>query len=101
MSWASTQINQLKAGQTVSFRPQGNSMEGRISSGQLCTLEPVTDEMELKIGDAVLCEVSGWQYLHLIKVIKGNQYTIANNKGDVDGTIARNAIFGRCIKVEN
>ncbi|MFS1429971.1 S24 family peptidase [Vibrio splendidus] len=101
MGWASNYIKQLKDGETISFRPRGNSMEGKISSGQLCTVEPVTDTSELKKGDIVLCYVGGNQYLHLIKSISGNQYKIANNKGRINGTITRKNIFGLCIKVES
>jgi hypothetical protein len=41
MGWATQYIAQLQEGETVQFRPRGNSMEGKISSGQLCTVEPV------------------------------------------------------------
>ena len=54
MGWASHHIEQLRAGQTVSFRPRGNSMTGRIESGQLCTVAPV-DPVTLEVGDVVLC----------------------------------------------
>ena len=43
MGWATAYIAKLKAGETVSFRPRGHSMSGKIESGQLCTVEPVTD----------------------------------------------------------
>ena len=41
MGWASAHIARLQGGETVQFRPRGNSMKGRIASGQLCTVEPV------------------------------------------------------------
>ncbi len=44
MGWATNYINELKGGKTISFRPRGNSMVGRISSGQLCTVVPVTEK---------------------------------------------------------
>lgn len=100
MGWATNYIKQLQDGQTISFRPRGNSMEGKISSGQLCTVEPVTDKTVLKKGDIVLCYVGGCQYLHLIKAISGNSYKIANNKGRINGTITRKNIFGICTKVQ-
>ncbi|EGR3310121.1 hypothetical protein AKG60_18090 [Vibrio parahaemolyticus] len=99
MGWATNYINELKGGKTISFRPRGNSMVGRISSGQLCTVVPVTEKTELRKGDIVLCYVGGSQYLHLIKSIKGNQYRISNNKGHVNGTTTRKNIFGLCVKV--
>jgi len=101
MGWASNYIEQLKEKQTIQFRPRGNSMTGKINSGQLCTIEPVLDTTLLKKGDIVLCNVNGNQYLHLIKSVKSTQYKIGNNKGNINGTINRTNIFGRCIKIEN
>jgi hypothetical protein len=43
MAWATPYISKLKLGETVSFRPRGNSMQGKIESGQLCTVEPIND----------------------------------------------------------
>ena len=97
MSWATRYIEQLKNGETIQFRPRGNSMVGKVNSGDLCTLVPVTD---LEVGDIVLCKVNGNQYLHLIKAIKGNQFQIGNNRGGINGWITKNSIYGKCIKVE-
>lgn len=94
MGWASGHIERLKSGETVSFRPRGQSMKGKISSGQLCTVAPVTQDTELSKGDIVLCKVRSAEYLHLIKAIRGDQYQIGNNVGGVNGWISRNAIFG-------
>lgn len=99
MGWATQHIAKLKAGETVQFRPRGNSMSGKIGSGQLCTVVPL-DDGSLRIGDIVLCKVSGSQYLHLIKAIKGERYQIGNNRGDINGWIGRSNIFGRCVSVE-
>lgn len=60
MGWANLWIDKLKKGETVKFRPKGNSMQGRVESGQLCTVEPIE---EIKVGDVVLCKVNGRQYL--------------------------------------
>lgn len=98
MSWATSYITKLQAGETVSFRPRGNSMIGRIESGQLCTVEPL--DGELKTGDIVLCKVAGKQYLHLIKATQGGRFQIGNNKGHINGWIGRNCIFGKLIKIE-
>ena len=99
MGWATQYIEKLKNDQTVSFRPRGNSMKGRIDSGQLCTVEPV-GEIALKKGDIVLCKVNGREYLHLIKAIQGNRYQIGNNRGRINGWITANSIFGILTKVE-
>jgi hypothetical protein len=99
MGWAAHYITQLKAGETVQFRPRGDSMRGKINSGQLCTVEPI-DATTLQVGDIVLCKVRGVEYLHLIKAIKGNQFQIGNNRGGINGWISANAVFGKCTKIE-
>jgi hypothetical protein len=99
MGWATAYIAQLKAGETVQFRPRGNSMQGKIESGQLCTVEPVEDTA-LAVGDIVLCKVNGREYLHLIKAIQGPRFQIGNNRGRINGWVGPNAIFGRCTQVE-
>ena len=99
MGWATTYIDQLKKGETVQFRPRGNSMVGKISSGQLCTVTPVKIE-DMSVGDIVLCKVNGFQYLHLIKAIQGARFQIGNNRGHINGWIGENGIYGKCIRVE-
>ena len=99
MGWATHHIAKLKEGETISFRPRGHSMKGKIESGQLCTVVPV-EARELKVGDIVLCKVKGAEYLHLIKAIQGQRFQIGNNRGGINGWISPNAIFGKCIKIE-
>ena len=99
MGWASGYIEKLRMGETVSFRPRGNSMSGKIESGQLCTVMPV-DTSTLKVGDIVLCKVSGSEYLHLIKAIQGPRFQIGNNRGRINGWISAGGIFGKCVRVE-
>ena len=101
MGWAASHIVKLKAGQTVSFRPRGDSMTGKIASGQLCTVEPVKDPKTLQVGDIVLCKVNGSEYLHLIKAIRGKQFQIGNNRGFINGWVTANTIYGLCTKVED
>lgn len=101
MGWATIYIAQLKEGKTISFRPKGNSMTGRVNNGQLCTVEPVIDKATLKKGDVVLCKVGSNQYLHLVSAISGSRFQISNNKGYVNGWIGENGVYGKLIKVEN
>lgn len=101
MGWATIHIGNLQAGQTVKFRPKGNSMTGRVNSGQLCTVEPVVDHKALEKGDVVLCKVGGNQYLHLVSAISGDRFQISNNKGHVNGWVNKNCVYGKLIKVEN
>jgi phage repressor protein C with HTH and peptisase S24 domain len=99
MGWATPYIDRLKKGETVQFRPRGNSMSGRIESGQLCTVAPVNSD-ELQVGDIVLCKVNGNQYIHLIKVKQGNRFQIGNNRGRINGWVGANGIYGKRIRVE-
>lgn len=98
MSWANSYILSLKEGKTITFRPKGNSMSGKIESGDLVTVQPIKLE-EIKIGDIVLCKVKGKQYLHLVKAISNNSCLIGNNKGKVNGWTKQ--IYGKVIKVES
>jgi hypothetical protein len=99
MGWASGYIERLRKGETVSFRPRGNSMSGKIESGQLCTVAPV-DPAALLVGDIVLCKVNGRQYLHLIRAVQGQRFQIGNNRGRINGWVSGNAIFGHLITIE-
>jgi hypothetical protein len=99
MGWASLYIDKLRAGESVSFRPRGNSMTGKIESGQLCWVAPV-DPTSLNVDDIVLCKVRGCEYLHLVKAIQGPRFQIGNNRGRINGWVTASAIFGRCIRIE-
>jgi hypothetical protein len=99
LGWAAHYIEKLQDGETVSFRPRGSSMKGKIESGQLCTVVPV-DCSTLSVGDIVLCKVRGNEYLHLVKAISGPRFQIGNNRGLLNGWIGANGIFGKCIRVE-
>lgn len=101
MGWATSYIAQLKEGKTVSFRPRGNSMTGKIESRQLCTVAPVGGVQTLTKGDIVLCKVNGNEYLHLIKAVQGERYQIGNNRGRINGWMGINSIFGKLEKVED
>jgi hypothetical protein len=99
MGWASEYIARLQRGETVQFRPRGNSMSGKIDSGQLCTVVAV-DPANLEVGDIVLCKVNGKQYLHLVKAIQGSRFQIGNNRGRINGWISRNGVYGKCIRIQ-
>lgn len=110
MGWADNYIKQLQAGETISFRPRGNSMAPRIRSGQLVTVQPVIPGKPLTYiyeGDIVLCQVKGSQYLHLVTARQfGNkdkreyQYQISNNLGRINGWIGRDKIYGKVISID-
>lgn len=98
MGWATHHIAKLREGETVSFRPRGASMKGRIESGQLCVVEQV-DPATLQVDDIVLCKVKGSEFLHIVKAIQGGQFQIGNNRGFINGWIGANCIFGKCTSV--
>ncbi len=100
MGWATNHIARLQQGETLSFRPRGHSMSGKIESGQLCTVAPL-GAVALAVGDIVLCRVRGAEYLHLIKAIDGKRYQIGNNRGRVNGWIGKTSIFGRLVSIED
>lgn len=100
MGWATAHIERLQDGETVTFRPRGHSMRGKIDDGQLCTVEPV-DVATLQVGDIVLCKVGGYQYIHLIKAIQGDRFQIGNNRGRINGWIGANGIYGKCVSTKD
>jgi SOS-response transcriptional repressor LexA len=100
VGWALTYIEKLRKGETVSFRPRGNSMAAKIESGQFCTVEPV-ESQALEVGDIVLCKVNGREYLHLIKAFQGHRFQIGNNRGRINGWVSASEIIGRCVRVED
>jgi hypothetical protein len=100
MGWADEPVRRLAAGETVSFRPVGRSMEPRIRSGQCCTVEPIPVSDEIPVGTIVLCTVKGSQYLHLVKDYGPMGYLIGNNHGRINGRITRAHIHGRLVRVE-
>lgn len=99
MGWATSYIAQLLSGETVKFRPRGNSMSGKVNSGQMVTVCPITEDLPVK-GDIVLCKINGAQYLHLVTAVSAGRYQISNNFGRVNGWTARANVYGKCIKVE-
>lgn len=94
MEWA-LHVERLSKGETVSFRPKGNSMTGRIESGQLVTVSPCTSP---KVDDIVLCKVNGNFYVHLVKQVGDRGFLIGNNKGKINGWTKQ--VFGKVIQVE-
>jgi hypothetical protein len=101
MGWASLHIEKLRRGETVSFRPVGNSMTPRIRSRQLVTVAPV-ETADVALGDVVLCNVNGNQMLHLVTAIDvtRERFQISNNHGHVNGWTAARQIHGKVIALD-
>lgn len=92
-------IDRLRRGETVQFRPHGNSMTPRIESGSLVTVAPVQDGSVEK-GDVVLCKVRGRIFLHLVAAKRGDQFQISNNHGHVNGWTSAACVYGKLVRVE-
>lgn len=103
MNWELHKKN-LAAGETVQFRPKGNSMSPKVNSGDLVTIVPISKNPP-KEGDIVFCKVFKNHYIHLINRViprsgQGFVYEISNNKGKINGVIGLNSIFGKVTNVE-
>ena len=88
MGWATRYIEKLRAGESVSFRPRGQSMTGRIESGQLCTVVPV-DPDTLCVGDIVLCKVAGNEYFISSKRLAADASRLETIAGSSMGGLGR------------
>lgn len=92
--WATTYIERLKAGETVTFRPRGNSMTPHIASGQQVTVRPLR-EGEPRKGDIVLVSMSARvHYLHFVRAREGDRVQIANARGRVNGWAHLDRVHG-------
>lgn len=89
-------------GQTVNFRPRGNSMRPIVSSGDLVTVAPLADPSLLEVGDVVLVRVAGTTYLHLVSAVDPQRarVQIRNNRGRVNGWAPFRQVHGICTEVE-
>ena len=84
MSWVKDTIAALEANQSVSVRPQGGSMRGRIESGQLVTIVPIKPDA-VKVDDIVFIRWKGNYILHIVKDIGEDGFLIGNNIGKING----------------
>ncbi len=95
--WATQYIELLEKGETIKFRPRGNSMTPLIQSGELCTIYPT---LKIKTGDIVLCKVNGNHYLHKVLSVNTNRILIGNNHGKINGWTQLDKVYGKVIKTE-
>ena len=91
MSWPNI-VEKLRRGETVTMKPQGNSMTPRIQSGQRVTIIPAGLE-DVEVGDVVLSKVKGKYWLHLVSARKDGRVQISNAHGHVNGWTKQ--IFGK------
>jgi hypothetical protein len=92
-------VDKLIAGETVHFRPVGNSMTPKIYSKQLITVSP--DVSKIELGDVLVCKVNGNILVHLVSAIQSDRIQISNNHGHVNGWTNRSKIYGKVIKIED
>lgn len=99
MSQFAPYIERLQRGETVQFRPHGNSMKPKIKSGQLVTVEPAT-LADVKARDVVLCKVNGGEYLHAVLALDAKQGALIGPLASSHTNGWTRAIFGKLVKVE-
>lgn len=75
----------LQAGETVTFRPRGKSMDPLVKDNQEVTVVPWDGKAYLAVGTVVLCKVAGRIYLHKIIAVGDRGYLIGNNRGHQNG----------------
>ncbi|MFE6843916.1 S26 family signal peptidase [Streptomyces sp. NPDC057686] len=93
--------DRISRGETVEFRPTGDSMVPLIHSRRRVRVAPV-DPALLEPGDIVLARVSGTVYLHLVSAVDAprRRVQISNNRGRVNGWTGHDRVFGICLAVE-
>lgn len=87
-------------GETVTFRPTGNSMVPLIHSRDEVEVAPV-DPSRVEVGDIVLCKVAGNVYIHLVKAIEPakRRVQIGNNRGGINGWTGFDRVYGIAVSV--
>jgi hypothetical protein len=91
----------VAAGETVDFRPSGDSMTPLVRSRQQVRVAPV-DPARVTVGDIVLARVAGTVYLHLVSAVDParRRVQISNNHGRVNGWTGYARVFGLCVAVD-
>lgn len=91
----------LAAGENVTRRERGNSMEPKIHSGEPIDYVPIAGPDDVHEGDVVWCKVKGSHYTHLVKAKRREgdvwRFQIGNNKGGVNGWIGVESIFAKAV----
>jgi hypothetical protein len=87
-------------GETVTFRPTGNSMVPLIHSRDEVVVAPVDPHL-IEVGDIVLTRVAGSVYIHLVKAIEPakRRVQIGNNRGGINGWTGFDRVYGIAVSV--
>ena len=78
----------------------GHDLSPIIESAQPVVVEPICDSLVIGRDDIVFCRINKhYRMRRVITVKKGNRYAVSNNPRYINGTISRNAIYGRAIRI--
>jgi hypothetical protein len=88
-------------GETVTFRPTGNSMVPLIHSRDEVVVAPVDPHL-VEVGDTVLSRVAGSVYIHIVKAIElaKRRVQIGNNRGGINGWTGFDRVYGIGVSVD-
>jgi peptidase S24-like protein len=93
-----------RAGETVQFRPRGNSMKPYVRDGELVTVRPLPDGETIRKGDIVLAKVARTLYLHFVIATDGSgdaaRVLIGNVHGRLRGWTSRANVYGILVRKE-
>ena len=94
--WAGEECRQLALGETIEFRPLGNSMKGLIDAKDLVRLVPARGS-GFEVNQIVLVLLSEREVV-LHKIIELDDelglVEIGDNRGNSDGWVYKSNIFG-------
>jgi TatD DNase family protein len=99
MGWANEAIRALARGETITIRPRGRSMRGRVEDGQAVLLEPLRGRTPA-VDDVVLVRVAGNVFLHRVVEVSKGRFLIGNNIGGINGWTDAARIYGLAVEVE-
>lgn len=98
ITWVKKALNNISLGKSITIKPLGGSMRGRIESGQLVTLIPI-NLAEIKVNDVVFVQWKSSYLLHLVKEIKNDKFLIGNNLGKINGWVCGENILAKAANV--
>jgi Peptidase S24-like len=92
--------DRVAAGETVTFRPTGNSMVPLIHSRDEVVVAPVDPKL-VEVDDIVLTRVSGSIYIHLVKAVDDakRRVLIGNNRGGTNGWTGFDRVYGIAVSI--
>lgn len=78
----------------------GQSLFPVIKSAQPVVVEPIDDNSVIGKDDIVFCRVQKRYRIRMVILVrKGEQYSVGDTHGYINGTIGRNAVYGRVVRI--